>query len=313
MGNYASWMTTTALSATVADFGTEVMDNFFDKNAVMKAIKKYGGLEEKNTGDEFTVPVIKEAGNVQWFTRTTKISDNMPDPVATTEWQMRFCQVPVKVYWTDEVKNRQSKGKLFDYVQTLKDVQKKTYESEMETAFWRATPSANSINSFQTLIDATETVGGLNPTTYTWWVSQTKTTTSFASTGITDMQSFLITLDAEGAKTDVIFMGTTEYGYFLKAVDDRSILQNGANDVGFGIGKVPFNGIPVEISNKLTSGEAYYIDFSTIKLRVNKGATTMTAWVDMENEVARKAHYLYCQELYSNNRRRNGVHTISGA
>jgi len=313
MGNYASWMTTTTLAATVADFGREVTDNFFDKNSVMKAIKKYGGLEKKNTGDEFTTNVIKSGGDVQWFKRATKIQDNMPDPVQVAEWQMRFCQVPVKVYWTDEVKNRQSKGKLFDFTKTLKDVQKKSYANEMETAFWRASPLANSINSIPNCVSATDTVGGLDPSTYTWWVSQTKTTTSFAASGITDMQNFLITLDQENANIDVIFMGTTEYGYFLKEVDDRSILTNGANDVGFGIGKVPFNGIPVEISNKLTSGEMYYLDFSTIKLRVNQGATTMLPWIQMENEIARKTHYLYCQELHINNRRRNGVHTVSGA
>lgn len=313
MGNYVSWMTTTALAATVADFGDEVMDNFFTRNSVMKAIKKYGGLEEKNTGDEFTTDIIKSGGDVQWFTRSTKINDNMPDPVVPAEWQMRFAQVPVKVYWTDEVKNRQSKGKIFDFVKTLKDVQKMTYEKEMETAFWRASPVANSINSFVTLISATDTVGGRNPSTDTWWVSQTKTTSSFASTGITDMQDFLITLYNQKSNIDVIFMGSTEYGYFLKAVDDRSILTNGANDVGFGIGKVPFNSVPVDVSNQLTNGKAYYIDFSSIKLRYNKGATTMTDWVQMENEVARKSHYLYCQELYTNNRRANGVQTISAA
>ena len=313
MGNYASWMTTTALSATAADFGNDVQDNFFDRNSVMKAIKKYGGYEEKNTGDEFTTPVIKEGGDVQWFTRTTKISDNMPDPVQSAEWQMKFAQVPVKVYWTDEVKNRSSKGKIFDYTKTLKEVQQKTYDNEMETAFWRGSPTANSINSFATLISPSTTVGGLAPGSYTWWVSQTKTTSSFASTGIRDMQEFLITLYSEGANIDVIFMSTTDYGYFLRSVDDRSILTNGASDVGFGIGKVPFNNVPVEISNKLTAGSAYYIDFSTIKLRVNKSATTMTEWANMENEVARKAHYLYCMELYTNNRRRNGVHTISAA
>ena len=91
MANY-TWMTTTALSATAADFGKEVMDNYFDRNVTMKAIKKYGGIVDRPGAAEFTVPAIKEGGNAQWFTRASKLNDSMPDPVHTLTYEMKYLQ-----------------------------------------------------------------------------------------------------------------------------------------------------------------------------------------------------------------------------
>ena len=164
MANY-TWMTTTALSSTAADFGNELMDNIFDDNPTMKAIKKKGAVIDRSGGKEFTVPAIKEAGTAQWFTRTTKISDNMPDPVHTLTYEMKYFQVPCKVYWTDEVENRGSKVKIFDYTKAQQDVAKMTAETEIEDALWRAVPLANSINSLPQIISATDTLGEDDPAT----------------------------------------------------------------------------------------------------------------------------------------------------
>lgn len=305
MANY-TWMTTTALSATAADFGEEVIDNYFDRNVTMKAIKQYGGIVDRQGGKEFTVPVIKEGGSAQWFTRTTKLSDNMPDPVFTKTYEMAYMQVPIKVYWTDEVENSGSKVKIFDFVKTMQDVATQTAELEIETALWRSVALANSILSLPTIVDTAASEGSCDPATYTWNVAQSSTGGSFASNGLDKMQEMLTTLYQENANIDSLFMYSTIYNYYIKAAEDKHVLMNEGSKLGFGVGKVPFCGIPVEIGKYVPTDEIFFIDFSTIKLRRNSKATIMTDWIDMENEVARKAHLLFSMQLYTNNRRRNG-------
>lgn len=309
MANY-TWMTTTALSATAADFGKEVMDNYFDRNVTMKAIKKYDGIVDRSGGLEFTTPVIKDEGNVQWFTRASKVTDTMPDPVFTMTYEMKYAQVPIKIYWTDEVENSGSKVKIFDFVKTQQDVAAKTWEHEFEQAAWRSVPVANSIHSFPELIDTSVSIGGADPSTYTWNVCQSDGTFSFAISGLDKMQEMMTDLYVEDANIDVIFQGATVYNYYIKEAEAKHLLTNDGSKMGFGIGKVPFMGIPMEIGKYVPSGEQYFVDFSTIKLRWNSKATQMTDWHDMENEVARKAHLLYNLQMYCVNRRKNGKHTV---
>lgn len=306
MANY-TWMTTTALSSTAADFGNELMDNVFDANNTLKAIKKYGGLVDRSGGKEFTVPAIKEAGNAQWFTRASKIADTMPDPVHTLTYEMKYFQVPCKVYWTDEVENRGSKTKIFDFVKAQQEVAKMTSETEIEDAIWRAAPLANSCNSIPMLVSATQEVGECDPAAHTWFVSQSDTVGSFATNGIDKMQEMLTDLYVEKAKIDAIFMGPTVYNYYIGEAEDKHLLMNDGSKMGFGIGKVPFAGVPVEIGRAVPSGSIYFLDFSTIKIRRNSAATEMTEWQDMENEMARKAHYLFALQPFIQIRKRNGV------
>jgi hypothetical protein len=316
MGNYASWMTTTALSMNAAEFGNEIMDSYFNRNKTLAAIAKYEGVEDRSTGDEFTWPVSKEGGTAQWFSRATKISDNMPDPILTTEWQMKFFQVPVKVYYTDEVKNRQSKTKVFDFVKAHQSVAKDTAEETIDSGLWAATSVSDAPNSIPELVDASTTVGGAAPAAWTdvdgnngWASDNTYSSYSFASAGIDNMHSTLITLYNRNSNVDVIFMGTTVYGYFMKAAEDKHILTNTGTTMGFGIGKIPFSGYPVEVGPNVTTDAIYFLDLSTLRVRRNKGATTMTPWQDMENEFARKSHYIHCLCFYIKNRRKNAKHT----
>lgn len=305
MANY-TWMTTTALSATAADFGKEVMNNFFDSNVTFKAIKKLGGIVDRAGGSEFTVPAIKESGNAQWFTRSTKLNDTMPDPVHTLTYEMKYLQIPIKIYWTDEVENRGSKQKIFDFVKTQKEVASLTAEDEIEAAMWRAVPLADSIHSIPEIIDSTDSLGETDPSIDTWWAAREDAVGSFATNGLDKMQEMLTALHLKKSKLSVIFMGATVYNYFIKEAESKHLLTNDGSKMGFGVGKVPFASIPIEVGTDVTAGEMFFVDMNTIKCRRNSSANAMTEWHDMENELARKAHMLFAMQMYCQIRRRNG-------
>lgn len=313
-GLNVTWMTTTALSKNAPDFGNEIMDSYFNRNKTLAAIQKYGGVEDRNSGGEFTWPISKEGGIGQWFSRTDKLSDNQSDPVTTSTWRMKFFQVPVKVYWTDEVENRQSKTKIFDYTKALQDVAKDTAEYTIDSALWAASSASNQPFSIPELVNTTGTVGGLAQNAWTdqasanGWASLNTSTYSFASAGLDNMNDTLIQLYNRSANTDVIFMGQSVYQYYFKSAEDKHVLMNNGTNMGFGIGKIPYAGIPVDCGPNVTDNGMFFLDLKTFRVRRNKGATTMTEWMQMENEPAKKAHYMHCLAFYCKSRRRNAYH-----
>lgn len=158
------------------------------------------------------------------------------------------------------------------------------------------------------LVSATATVGGLSPTTYPWWQSNTTTGAgSFAATGLSKMRTTFNSLSYGNDKPDFLVTDQEVYEYFESAHQPQERYSN-TNVLNSGFTNLTFKNVPLVFDRDCTAGYMYFLNSQYLSFVCHRDADFTTGpFVVPENQDASTAQILFQGNLTTNNRRKLGV------
>jgi len=212
----------------------------------------------------------------------------------------------------EEVKKNSGAAQLINLLQAKVDQLKMSVADDFNAMFWASSVgnSGKDFNSIPVLVKSSGTVGNVNPSTYTWWVSTLDSSvdmTDFA--GVNDMGAMLNTIRINRGRTDIIATTQSVYqAYEALAVPSMRFANNTLSDLGFS--SISYRDVPVVFDPDCPSGAAYFLDSSRLELVQHSDSwLSMTEFQRPYNQDAKVALILSMGELLTDSRRAHGYMT----
>lgn len=294
------------LSTTMANYRDTMVNN------IVLQIPLFFWLMEKKRkltlegGDRINIPLLTGYN-------TTVASYSGYDPIDTTPQEgMTLATYNWKQYAgsvaISRKEERQNSGKW--RIINLLDAKVKQLEISMqnlmETDALKASPGANDMDSIDTLVDTTTTVGNISGTTYSFWQATKTTSGSFAAQGVKDMRTLYNTVSKGNDTPDLGLTTQSVFEYYENTLQPQMRFTNTkVADAGFQT--LMFKNMTLMWSEKVTSGYLYMLNSKYIQWAVDKETDFITTpFVRPENQDAKVAQLLVMGDLVMSNRARQG-------
>jgi hypothetical protein len=308
------------LTTTLANYRMQLIDNIFNDYPFLSYIngklgKAIRGSSIKRTvegGESIVEHLLYEKNStVKSYagaeTLDTTLQEGMT--IARYNWKQYAASIGITGL---EKRNNQGEAAMINLLQAKATQAEMSLKDRMSTDSYSDGTGNGSKNlgGLAALVSATATVGGLNPTTFTWWAADsTASAGSFAATGIDKMRTSFNNITFGNDKPDAIFTTQAVFEYYEKSLQPQERFQgNSVADAGFM--NITFKGVPVIFDRSCTAGYMYLLNSKYLSFVVHKDADFSTGpFVTPENQDVSTAMILFQGNLTTNNRRKLSVIT----
>jgi hypothetical protein len=284
----------------------KLYDNIFDSDPLLQRAKKKFYVK-KNGGTEIVIPLnyaLNGAGG--WYTGTETFNTADTDNISGSVWQWKQLYENITISGRDKMVNN-GDAAILDFVKSKTQIAEKTMIDRMGDGLYSAGTDAKSILGLATLVDATDTVGGISGSTYSWWAAQENSSTTTLSMSALQTQHTLLTKNNDGP---TVAMATrTLYNSYYGLLQPQQRFQDGDTAKG-GFSSLMFNGIPFIAGAKVPANHVFFLNESYLHLVVH-GERDMkfTGFKDPINQDAEAGQILWMGALAVSNRRMHGKFT----
>lgn len=212
----------------------------------------------------------------------------------------------------EEVKKNSGSAQLINLLQAKIDQLKLSVADDMNAMLW-ATSVGNGgkdFDSIPTLVKSSGTVGNVNPSTYTWWVSSSDTSTDMTTqSGVEDMNAMVNTLRTARSKVDIEITTQAVYqAYEALAIPSIRFTNTKLADLGFEA--IAHKTAELAFDPDCPSGTMYFLNSDRLEF-----VQHADSWLDMTefqrpyNQDAKVALILSMGNLITDSRRSHGYFT----
>lgn len=215
------------LTASIANYSTTLEDNITANNALLMYLKKKGNTKPANGGAEILENILfAESAAGGWYSGSETLSTSDSDVITTAAyaWKQHYALITM-----NGLERTQNKGKA--KMHSLIDAKLAAADAKMQNGigaalFYSNTESGGkALGGLQHLIadTPTNTVGGLDSNTYTWWRNYVfdysdNSLTAGSSTILTALNTSFLNTNRGTEKVDLVLGGTTYFGHFEGAL-----------------------------------------------------------------------------------------------
>lgn len=306
------------LTTTLANYRQQLMDNIFNDYPFLsyingklgKAVRGGSVKRTVNGGESIVEHLLYEKNStVKAYagaeTLDTTLQEGMT--IARYLWKQYAASIGITGL---EKRNNQGEAAMINLLQAKTTQAEMSLKDRLSTdAYADGTGSAGkNLTGLAALVSTTATVGGLSPTTFTWWQGNVTTSAgSFAATGIDKMRTTFNNITFGNDKPDSIFTDQTTFEYYEKALQPQERFSgNSVADAGFM--NITFKGVPVIFDRSCTAGYMYFLNSKYLSFVVHEDADFSTGpFITPENQDVSTAMILLQANLTTNNRRKLGV------
>lgn len=212
----------------------------------------------------------------------------------------------------EEVRKNSGSAQLINLLQAKVDQLRFSVADDMNSMLWASSVGngGKDFNSIPVLVKSTGTVGGISPTTYTWWASTLNTTVDLTDfEGADQLGNLVNTVRLNKSQVDVMFASQTIYeAYEALALPNMRFNDNRVADLGFNA--VAFKGIPIMFEPDVPSGTIYALNSDRLEFVQHSAAwLTLTEFQRPYNQDAKVALILSMGQLLTDSRRSHGYAT----
>lgn len=308
------------ITETLQNHGNEVFDNITTNNALLYMLRKRGNIKVVSGGRKFTHPLYYALNSsFKTYGKLDAIETPLPDNLTRAEYDIKIAAGSLVISTLEEAMNAGDKEKLLDLGAMVKMDAENSMSELLGDQVWKDGTVANDFDGLQQLISispSTQTdVGGINPTTYSYWRNQVDTATITAFN--TNQEGLL----AWNAMRDLCTYGrkgprlvvTTRTVYGLYEAGLTSNLRYATTELGdSGFVHLAYTTMPVVWDDNCPSNYTYMIDTDSIWLQVlAQGNNKITEFRPSTNQLVKTALYYIFGNLTTGSRRTSGV--LSGS
>lgn len=273
------------LSTTLANYGKTLYDNIFDDYPLLSYLN--GKLGKALRGD--TVKDLLDGGEaiyesllyeqnstVDSYSGYETLDTTPQDGITMARYAWKQYSGSISISGIEK-RNNAGSAKIISLLKSKTTQTEQSLKDRMNRdAFSNGTGNGSrNLTGLAAIIASTGILGGIDPTTYSWWASYAATSSSFAATGIDTMRTGVNTITFGNDKPDLILTTQTIHEYYEKALQPQErFTSNKVADAGFE--NITFKNIPIVFDRDCTAGRMYLLNSKYIRFKVHKDADMAT-------------------------------------
>lgn len=205
-----------------------------------------------------------------------------------------------------ERRSNQGDAKMIDLLQFKTGQAEMSLRKRLSLDAWGSNSDGKSLDGLANILSTSVTLGGLSPSTYTWWQPTITASGSFAAQGLKDMRTTFNTITFGDDRPDALFMPQAPYQFYESSLQPQERYSN-ARNANSGFEMLTFKNIPVLFDRHATSGTISFLNSAYINFVVHRDANfSMGKFIEPENQDASVAKILLQGNITTNNRRAHG-------
>jgi hypothetical protein len=276
------------------------------------------GRRQEQTGGRFIGVQLNYATNatVRSIGRFDTINAQPIDPLTTAVYNWKYIAGAVQRGFIDDQQNS-GEYEIIDRVQNALDNLILSMQQEMGGTQLFGDGSGNGGKDLEGLAKhisvtpaASTTVGGIDPSTNTWWQNKQLTATGAMDIYLLADLRRLVRVVSDGVDYPDLLLTTADIfeGYEAEVLEFYRTENRRATDVGFQ--NFSFKGITMFWDAQVVAGRVYAINTKYLVLKYDPRVNfAMTEWKTLPNGLDREAQIVFAGNLCSTQRRRQGVLT----
>lgn len=305
------------LTSTMADYSGKLRDNVFDElpflswmnGKLADALRGERRLELSDGGETIVEHLLyeKATSTVKKYSKYELLNVVPQDGMTIARYSWRLIAGVPTISGEEFRNNSASETRMLDLWKAKVMQVEETLRDQLSQDFWGSNADGKSVDGLGLVLSTSATLGGLSPTTFTWWVPGAVTSTgSFAANGLKYMRTLFNTLSYGNNVPDGIFTDQTTFEYFENSLQGLERYSN-TMKANAGFESLTFKGKPLFFDRDCTGGELVMLNSRNLKLKVHRDANlTPGKVVDRDDQDALSMKILWQGNLVVNERRKHG-------
>lgn len=273
------------LTTTFAEYQRTLQDQVFDDAPALsymngklgRVVRGSDNIKKVLGGGERIVEPLLYGKNdtAKSYSGAEQLSTTIQDGITNAAFEWAQYSVSISITGLQKRSNMGS-HRILNLLQAKTTQAEMSIQEELNEHLWASTVGngGKDINGIPLLVDATTTVGGINPASNSWWASYENTSAvnfNSSDAGTIAMRTMFNTITIGNRTPDICFMTQTFYEEYEQQGDtDRRYINNKIVDAGFRT--LEFKGIPVVFDRDMPSTDIYMLNGSYIKWCVHRDA-----------------------------------------
>ncbi len=289
-------------------FDTNIADQIFT------GIPAFHFLYKKNKktyqgGNDILIPVnYAKNTTAAWYNRYGTLSVTPMDTVTSLQYKWKTAAVSVSLSGVDLAKCR-GKEQIVDMLSQEIENAKASAQDLVGAALFTATPADEAINSIPLIAGGTDSVGGHDGTTDTWWAPTiVSSAVSFAAAGLANIRTTFNTLCKykQTDKPDFMITSQTLFEYYENLGQPQQVIQS-TDEMDLGFQTLMFKKCQIFWDENCGTDDWYLLNSNHLGLVVMAGREfSPTEWVKPANQDVKTMQLLWMGNLVTNERRKLG-------
>lgn len=301
-------------STTLQNYTKQMADNISVNIPLFHYLSMKNKVTEKG-GRTIVEPLMYAFANAQSYSGSDVLDISSVKGISAAEYNWKQTDCPIVVEEIEVAKNR-GKEQILDLIESLTmQAELSMYNKVGQMLFGDGTGNIGKdmlgLEAIVAVDPTADVLGGINSATDTWWRNITNTSVgSFASGGITAIETALRQTTRGMDKVDLIVTNSTIFGYIQSAArTNQRFTESKLADLGFESFRV--NGIDVIWDANCPADRVYGLNSRYLNVRVLEGYNfSVDPFVKPANQQIRVAHIQYYAQLVTN--RRDAHFVLSG-
>jgi hypothetical protein len=288
---------------TEKKFIPKLVDNIFNSNALLKKLK--AKEKPQSGGDKVLVPLAYAQTSASgWYqgSETLDTTDNEQITSAEFDWKQLYANISVTR--RDELRNMGDAG-IINFVKSKVEIAEKTIRDKLSTALYNVGTDAKQIQGLRLMLSASNTYGGINQGTYSWWQAQVDSTTTTLT--LSAMQSMYGDCGEGTDYPDMIIGDQDMFDRYHALLTPQQRFADEETAKG-GFKSLMFNGAPVVVDASAPAGDMMFLNMDFLDLYPHKDENfRMEPFVKPINQNVKVAKIYWMGVLAASNCRRFGI------
>jgi len=291
---------------TAKKFIPKAIDNIFDSNPFYERMKRKN-LMKLDGGDSIMQPLAyAETSSSDWYEGADSLNTADNEQLTSAQYDWRFLYANMTIKRTDELKNSGEAQKVSLARQKV-ELAEKTMSDKLGTALWNNGSAAKALHGVRHILSASNTVGGINQSTNSWWASNIDSSSTVVALSAFQTQFTAATIGAESPTLGLCTRTIYDLYYNLLSPQQR-FMDDGTAKAGFS--SLMFNGIPIIADSHAPASHLVFLDERYIKLIAHKDEfMRFEPFLKPINQNVRSGKIYFAGQLCSSQNRKHALFT----
>lgn len=292
---------------TEKKFMPKVVDNIFDSNPLLQRAKdKF--YQSVNGGTSIMVPLnYAQSSSVEWYSGADTLLTADNDVITSAEYQWKQIHAAITLSGLDQLKNNGDAAKV-NFVKSKTQIAEKSLMDTVGTGLYsNGSTLPKSIGGLRLIVSASNTVGGISQSTYTWWGAQINSSTTTLS--LAAMQTLFNLCSIGNDAPSVIVATRSIYNFYYALLQPQQRFVDSETAKG-GFQSLMFNGVPVIVDSHVPSGYMFMVNEDYLSLCYHPDRNfKFQKFNEPINQDVSVGHIFWAGNLTSSNNRMHGAFT----
>lgn len=298
------------LSTTLQNYLPKLEDNIFSARPLVFFLKEAGQVRSTGGGSKIVLPLIYATNSTAGSYSGYDVLPTTPqEGISAAEYDWKEYAASISISGREEAMNS-SEEEVIDLLEAkIMQAEESVYESMDDMLFGDGTGnSSKDFNGLANLVaQNASSVGGIDPSTETWWQSKINTTSEVLS--LSRMTTQYNNQSVGNDQPKVVLTTQTLFEKYESLLQPQ-LRYSDTKTADAGFQNLMFKGAPVTYDTYCDSGYMYFLNPKYLRLVGHKDVWFKTTpFVRPENQNARYAQILVMGEFTVSNRARQGVLT----